>query len=102
MVNRADLYPGVRVRIIDSWDELPEDDRWENPSGKMDGYLGTVMTVRRVLSDGWIRMVEDAGDPIRKEECWVWKENAFVEIVSDNMDNIDPSCDDLYDLLGLE
>lgn len=100
MVSRDELYAGIQVRIIDSWDELPELDHWEAPGNEMDHWLGKVMTVKS-FKDGWIKMVEDQ-ETGERHGGWLWKENGFAEIVGDPMDKFDPSCDGLDALLGLE
>ena len=59
MVEREDLYPGVRVRIVSEW-QAPHT---ENSQGEMDHWLGQIMTVKDV-GNGYagIRMYEDDGE----------------------------------------
>ena len=83
MVDASLLYPGVKVRIIDSWDKLPSHDRWQAPSGKMDHWLGQIVTIKKVTKhgNGWFKIEED----IDENACggWVWKANGFSEIVDE-------------------
>ncbi len=87
MIDRELLYPGVKVRIIDDWDLLPENSQWQAPSGKMDHWLGQVMTIRKRPSapDGWYQMVEDTEIGERGGDGWVWKANGFAEIVEERV-----------------
>lgn len=67
MVEREDLYPGARVRIVDEW----QSPHTESAGGAMDHWLGQIMTVKYTGHGyGGIRMYED------DDECggsgWSW------------------------------
>lgn len=62
---------GDRVRIVSEWGK----GCYEGPDGKMDKWLGKVMTVRCV-GNFLYRMVEDAKD--NERGGWVWTENCIA------------------------
>ena len=47
MVTGEKIYPGARVRLVDSWVGTSG---LQNQSGKMDRYLGMIVTVDKVFS----------------------------------------------------
>lgn len=83
MVDTSLLYPGVKVRIIDSWAELPSHDRWQASNGMMDHWLGQIVTIRKVPNHngGWFKIEEDSDE--RSGEGWVWRANGFSEIIDE-------------------
>lgn len=72
MVNLKDLFPGDKVEIVSQWRNL---ECHENSDGKMDEYLGTIMTVREITSRYAI-MNEDGGK-------WGWWPAAIARIIQD-------------------
>ena len=58
MVDIRDLYPGCKVRIVNQWAPSCH----QAPSGDMDRWLGSVMTVQEITSKGYVIMEEDTGD----------------------------------------
>lgn len=73
---------GDKVRIVSKWNKNTE----ENDEGKMDKYLGTVMTIRRVYvnrdGEAFYDMEEDAGDrPFGLG--WNWNEHCIEELVEE-------------------
>ena len=68
---------GDRVRIVSKWGE----DCCQSPNGKMDKWLGKVMTVRDVCITSY-RMVEDIED--NDWGGWVWTENCIAGLVCEN------------------
>ena len=75
------LRPGDKVRIISSW--LPGRICHEASSGKMDRWLGQVMTVREVYGTDDCFMEEDI-DEYRGNvrPGWVWNKYCIDEILS--------------------
>ena len=68
---------GDKVRIVSEWGKGCR----QNPDGKMDKWLGKVMTVRDVGITLY-RMVEDAED---NEKCgWCWTENWIAGLARKN------------------
>ena len=68
---------GDKVRIVSKWGK----GCCQNSSGKMDKWLGNIMTVRYV-GKGWYQMVED-----RKEDIgsgWFWTENCIEGLACKN------------------
>mgnify|MGYP000122784277 CR=1 FL=1 len=63
---------GDKVKIVDCWNEYTK----ENNEGLMDKYLGTVMTIDRVLPMGEYKMIEDEG-------IWFWNEHCIDGVVKD-------------------
>lgn len=64
---------GDKVRIISKW---PEDgSAHQNPFGKMDSWLGKVMTIDEV-SGGYYLMREDKGE--RPRGGWAWRESCIA------------------------
>lgn len=82
--NFNSLKPGDKVKIIDAW--LPEeDDEWypcnENEEGKMDHWLGKVMTVRGVCNfSNDVRMVEDIHEGVNADG-WYWNRYCIDKIL---------------------
>lgn len=67
MVDVRTLKPGDRVKIVDAWVKSGDGRiRW-NSEGRMDRYLGTVMTVEMVPNRivQFVKMQEDDGE-------WSW------------------------------
>ena len=62
---------GDKVRIVSKWGK----DCYQNKEGRMDKWLGKVMTVRRADSSIY-RMVEDRGD--NEMLGWFWPENCIA------------------------
>ena len=74
MIDTSTLYPGDKVRIVSKWC----DGCGANPSGLMDKYLGTIMTVD-YANKYRACMVEDGGR-------WSWNGMTIVEIIDDNIE----------------
>ena len=68
---------GDKVRIVDKW----RDSRCHDGSGRMDKWLGKIMTVRYVGVSSY-RMVED----IEENKCggWYWAEHCIAGLVCEN------------------
>lgn len=110
MVDASLLYPGVRVRIIDSWDEIPRNEWWHNSSGLMDKWLGQIVTIQkcpdadtrnnfyRIDRNNFYRIEEDQEDR-PGGGGWSWRIDGFAEIIDDPWD-FEPD-DDIVDFLGL-
>lgn len=69
--------PGDKVLIVSEWNGHTE----ENPEGRMDKYLGTVMTVRSVERD-YYKMWEDRSD--FKRDGWAWNRYCIVGKVDES------------------
>lgn len=82
MVDASMLYPGVRVRIIDSWDKIPREKQWHNRVGLMDKWLGRIVTIRTNAYDTWYKIHEDIGDE-GLASGWLWRIDGFAEIIDD-------------------
>ena len=76
MVNIFDFMPGDRVRIVKKWPPGCK----QNPEGRMDHWLGKVMTVRCVY-DRYVKMREDIGE--WHGDGWSWFDN-MIERMEDN------------------
>lgn len=81
MVDLRQLSPGVKVKIVDEW--CPG--CLEEPWGKMNKYLGTIMTVKSVefsdyVCDSYARMVEDIDDA----GGWCWFSPAIEYVVEED------------------
>lgn len=89
MLNVECLSPGDRVRIVDKWCEGCR----QNGRGKMDHWLGKVMTVSSTFpsydypEDGWVTMVDDDGE--FNGNGWMWFAPA-LDCVVEECDPIDP------------
>lgn len=89
------LSPGMRVKIVNHW----VGGCLENEMGRMDKYLGSIMTVDRVYEDrDYAQMLED------KHDCgsmgWCWYPAAIERIVDDEHrveDDIEVGQDFLFD-----
>lgn len=68
---------GDRVRIVSEWGE----GCCQNALGKMDKWLGKIMTVKYV-GRSWYRMVEDTKEP--DGTGWVWNENCIAGLACEN------------------
>lgn len=71
LVNLKDLFPGNKVEIVSQWNL----ECYENSDGKMDKYLGTIMTVREITSR-YALMNED-------DREWAWYPAAIARIIQD-------------------
>ena len=68
---------GDKVRIVSKWGK----GCFHSPTGRMDKWLGKIMTVRCV-GESWYKMVED-----RREYFgggWVWTENCIAGLACEN------------------
>lgn len=67
---------GDKVRIVKNWDKVNKS--YVNPEGKMDYWLGQVMTIKR-LDGNHYKMVEDI-----TEHCggWNWFEDMIEELAT--------------------
>lgn len=68
---------GDKVRIVSKWGE----GCYQSPTGRMDKWLGKVMTVRDVGITLY-RMVEDVED--NESGGWVWTENCIAGLACEN------------------
>lgn len=75
MVKVSDLKIGDRVKVVDRWGP----GCIQEPNGKMDMYLGQIMTVLQITT---------VYERVKFEECptWVWSEQMLDEIIEDNYD----------------
>lgn len=84
MVNIKDLFPGMRVKVVDRWGSgcFPTDD--------MTRLLGTVVTVKSIEFVGLfgeaVHVEEDGGE-------WFWTGKCFDHIV-DELPEIESANDD--------
>lgn len=89
MVQMKDLCPGMRVRIVDYRNDRRAP--W-NPHGKMDHWLGEIMTVRFV-NEHYARMEEDGDE---REGGWFWYPHMIERIEEDEKMPDAPSLDHLF------
>lgn len=82
MVKLADIRVGDTVKIVDKWCH----GCMQNTRGRMDKYLGTVMTVKVIYGDS-VRMFEDEHDGIGGGG-WMWLP-AAIECIIDDSDMAD-------------
>ena len=75
--NKMKYKVGDKVRIVSKWGE----GCCQNPTGRMDKWLGKVMTVRDVGITLY-RMVEDIED--NESGGWVWTENCIAGLAREN------------------
>lgn len=68
---------GDKVLIVSKWNDHTE----ENPEGRMDKYLGTVMTIRNIVRGGY-KMQEDKND--YNNDGWFWNDYCIVGKVDEN------------------
>lgn len=87
MVNIDDLSPGMRLKIVDSWNSHSN----ENSEGLMDKYLGLIVTILKI--DGrTIYIEEDSGDcEFQWGGHWAWNSYCFDYIVDSNEPDFEPS-----------
>ncbi len=79
MVDIQELSPGMRVKIVDKWNQNCN----RNPDGRMDKYLGKIVTILEVLYGAAI-IEEDTDDgPSHQGGHWRWNEYCFDYIVYD-------------------
>ena len=71
---------GDKVRIVSKWGK----GCCQNRSGKMDKWLGKVMTVRYV-SERWYQMVEDSENSTENSGYgWLWNDNCIAGLACEN------------------
>ena len=68
------LKCGDRVRVVPYWNSQSK----QNPSGHMDKYLNSIVTIDELPAIGWTGIVEDKDDPFRR---WKWNRYCFCEII---------------------
>ena len=73
MVWVGDISPGIRVKIVDEWGPGCH----QNWSGRMDKFLGKILTVREIIDDlplgGYFTVEEDAGSGgLEGDGHWAW------------------------------
>lgn len=79
MVDIQDLRPGMRVKIIDKWVQNCN----QNQDGRMDKYLGKIVTILEVLYGSAI-IKEDTGEgPRHQNGHWRWNKYCLDYIVCD-------------------
>lgn len=70
---------GDKVRIVSEWGEGCR----QSPDGRMDKWLGKVMTIRRVDDTGsYYKMKEDKGE--YADTGWYWYENSIEGLACEN------------------
>ena len=75
--NKMKYKVGDKVRIVSKWGK----GCCQNRSGKMDKWLGKIMTVRYVIKR-WYQMVEDSTE---NGGCgWYWHENSIEGLACEN------------------
>lgn len=80
MVDINELYPGCKVRIVNQW--VPS--CHQAPSGDMDRWLGSIMTVSAIVGGRTAIMEEDSGDgPAHQDGHWHWYPAAIAEVLVD-------------------
>ena len=93
MTDISNLLPGDKIKIVDKW----YSGCWPNPDGKMDCYLGSILTVNSVQAnsngDLYANVREDGGK-------WKWFGPAIQEVVGDADSERIASEKDLCELLG--
>lgn len=85
MVSINELRVGDKVKIVDKWREGCR----QNFSGKMDHWLGEIMTVRKICFDATIPYVKMNEDAREFRNGWKWFAPAIQYIVYDEEINID-------------
>lgn len=69
------LRPGDRVKIVDQWLYHPG---YQNTNGKMDHWLGKIMTVRSRYNLG-VKMVEDVHE--LNGDGWSWNHTLIERVL---------------------
>lgn len=82
MTSTVRLEPGTRVRIKDHWESGTQ-----NSFGRMDHWLGEIMTIRSCYGESSYRMEEDAEE--QYGDGWVWSPKDF-----DVIDEIQGTCNE--------
>lgn len=91
MVEIGKLSPGMRVKVVDQWNENTQ----ENYEGHMDKYLGQIVTIKEV---GFARAYieeDDRGNGRR----WCFNKWCFDYIVYEELPEIEPADDEAVQLL---
>lgn len=88
MVPVETLSPGVRVKIVEQWN----DNSGQNLSGLMDKYLGQIVTVLDIQGN-FVYIEEDNGDcSFHESGHWNWNKFCFDYIVEDGaQEDFEPS-----------
>ena len=98
MVDSARLHIGDKVKIVDAWGGRIG----QNNQGRMDKWLGQVMTISEFISTNrsWMRMVEDDGE--NGDRGWSWSCRMIDRIVTDYEPPAEPpkiSDDDILSMI---
>ena len=97
------LHPGEHVRIVSEW---PPNGR-QNGAGKMDKWLGQIMTVREVNigragRHTLLKMVEDAMEFRNSAgDGWSWFPEMIECVIDDDCGDAIASDSELSDFLGI-
>ncbi len=90
MVDMKDLWVGDRVKIVDEWNDLT----CQNLAGKMDKWLGTVMTVKEI-SHYSCAMEEDQNENENSGfHGWSWNKHCIDYVVSEGDGEFDVATDE--------
>lgn len=91
------LSPGMRVKIVDQWNEQC----FQNNRGLMDKYLGQVVTVLDVQG-GSVRIEKDAGDcEFQEGGHWSWGAFCFDCIVVEDEERENFEIADISEIFSL-
>lgn len=91
MVEIGKLSPGMRVKVVDQWNENTH----ENHSGRMDKYLGKVVTIKATSRLAAYIEEDDRGNGRR----WCFNKWCFDHIVYEELPEIEPADDEAVQLL---
>ena len=91
MVEIKKLYPGMRVKIVDQWNENTR----ENSNGRMDKYLGQIVTIKEVGFSYALIEEDDRGNGLH----WHFNKWCFDHIVYEELPEIEPADDEAVQLL---
>lgn len=81
MVEIKDLEVGMKVKIVDQWNAHT----CQNPDGRMDRWLGQIVTVAELVGGAVFIEEDEAGGSIH----WLWNKHCIDHIVQ---------CEDLPDI----
>lgn len=92
MVNIEDLYPGMRVKIVDEWCK----GCIQNINGAMDKWLGEIVTIRNIIPRGGSARFYIEED----DQNWVWNPYMVEYIGEESMHIVPASNDEILSLLN--
>lgn len=89
----SDLEVGMKVRFKDEW---PPGAEWRNNEGHMDHWLGEIVTIAKLVTDGRFFIEEDDRELYSGfNDKWYWRPSIIAEILNESAE-FEPEGNDAF------